>query len=161
MPRSSTLSVAAVALAAVPVIAGCVSNTPAQGSGPITVTSTATECRLSASTASSGTVTFKVTNAGEDATEFYLLAEDGVKVVGEVENIGPGISRDLVVQARPGSYVTACKPGMTGDGIRAPFTVTDSGASIDPSAGTTGEQLEEAEDGYLDDVRDEVADRFG
>ena len=31
------------------------------------------------------------------------------------------------MSAPAGSYLTACKPGMKGDGIRADFTVTDSG----------------------------------
>ncbi|MDN5756908.1 MAG: EfeM/EfeO family lipoprotein, partial [Micrococcaceae bacterium] len=39
------------------------------------------------------------------------------------ENIGPGLSRDLVVVAPEGKYATACKPGMVGDGIRADFAV--------------------------------------
>ena len=45
--------------------------------------------------------------------------------MGEVENIGPGLTRQLIVEVPDGgSYTTACKPGMVGDGIRAPFTVT-------------------------------------
>ena len=60
-------------------------------------------------------------------TEFYLLGEDGLRIVGEVENIGPGLDpRARRQRARPGNYVTACKPGMIGDGIRADFTVTES-----------------------------------
>ncbi|MBN9375072.1 MAG: PbrT family lead (Pb2+) uptake porter, partial [Cellulomonas sp.] len=86
-------------------------------------------CRLSATTAPSGSLTFSVSNAGGDVTEFYLLRADGT-VVGEVEDIGPGLSRDLVVQAGPGSYTAACKPGMTGEGVRQPFTVTDSGTPV-------------------------------
>ena len=35
-------------------------------------------------------------------TEFYLLAEDGLRIVGEVENIGPGLNRALVVAAPAG-----------------------------------------------------------
>ena len=49
-----------------------------------------------------------------------------VTIVGEVENIGPGITRKLVVQAAPGTFEVACKPGMVGDGNRAKFVVTDS-----------------------------------
>ena len=58
-------------------------------------------------------------NTGDEVTEFYLLGADGVRIVGEVENIGPGVTRDLVVQAAPGAYLAACKPGMVGDGIRS------------------------------------------
>ena len=116
--------IALLALVALP-LGACVSNAPASGgAGTIAVDSSATACTLSAAEAPSGTITFQVKNTGDEATEFYLLGEDGVRIVGEVENIGPGLTRDLVVQAQPGSYVTACKPGMTGDGIRAPFRVT-------------------------------------
>jgi len=142
MFRSFTLPVAALALIAVPLVSACVGNTPAADAGTVSVTSTATECRISTATAPSGTVTFKVTNGGNDVTEFYVLGEDGVQVVGEVENIGPGLTRDLVIQARPGAYFTACKPGMTGDGIKAPFTVTDSGASIAVSSAAVDEDDE-------------------
>ena len=96
-------AVAVLALVVVPLAAGCVSNAPAGGgAGTIDVESTATECRLSAGTAHAGTITFQVKNTGDEVTEFYLLGEDGVRVVGEVENIGPGLTRDLVVQAGPG-----------------------------------------------------------
>jgi iron uptake system EfeUOB component EfeO/EfeM len=104
-----------------------------KGNGSISVTSSDKECELSATKAGSGTVTFKVKNTGGKVTEFYLYAEDGKRIVGEVENIGPGLTRDLVVTAAPGEYVTACKPGMEGDGIRGDFTVTDSGKASSAS----------------------------
>ena len=63
-------------------------------------------------------------------TEFYLLGEDGLRIVAEVENIGPNLNRELTVNAPAGSYVTACKPGMKGEGIRADFTVTESDADV-------------------------------
>ena len=82
--------VAALALLAVP-LAGCVSNAPASGgAGTIGVESSATACTLSTTQAPTGTITFRVKNSGDEATEFYLLGEDGVRIVGEVENIGPG-----------------------------------------------------------------------
>lgn len=108
--------------------ASCTSNDAdtAGGNGTtVQVTSTADACTLSTTTAPSGNVVFEVTNDGSEATEFYLYQSDGTAIAGEVENIGPGITRNLVVTVEPGSYVTACKPGMTGDGIRAGFTVTD------------------------------------
>ena len=88
---------------------------------------------MSAATAPSGNLRFSVTNTGSKVNEFYLLAEDGLRIVGEVENIGPGLTRDLVLQAAPGKYFTACKPGMVGDGIRAEFTVSDSGETLAPN----------------------------
>ncbi len=106
------------------------SNEPSSssgGSGNITVESSEDACRLTSDKAPSGNVAFKVKNTGSDVTEFYLYAEDGMRIVGEIENVGPGLSRDLVVRAAPGSYVTSCRPGMSGKGIRSDFTVTDSG----------------------------------
>ena len=75
--------------------------------------------------APAGTLTFDVTNTGSQVTEFYLLGEDGLRIVAEVENVGPNLSRELTVNAPAGTYLTACKPGMDGEGIRADFTVTD------------------------------------
>ena len=51
----------------------------------------------------SGRLVFKVKNTGSKVTEFYLYAEDGLRIVGEVENIGPGLSRALVVNADAGN----------------------------------------------------------
>jgi iron uptake system component EfeO len=103
------------------------------GDGALTVSSTDDACEVSSAEAPSGNLQFSVKNDGSQVTEFYLLAEDGLRIIGEIENIGPGLTRPLVVTAAPGRYVTACKPGMVGDGIRADFTVNDSGADLAPS----------------------------
>jgi iron uptake system component EfeO len=109
-------------------VAGCSENSPdTEGAGTIAVTSSADECIVEPAEAPAGTIVFNVSNTGDQVTEFYLLGEDEETIIGEVENIGPGIDRDLVVDAAAGTYFTACKPGMTGDGIRAEFTVTGSG----------------------------------
>ncbi len=106
---------------------GATTSPGAGGPAKVTVTSTDSDCLVSNGEAPSGNVVFTVTNGGNKVTEFYLLGEDGLRIIGEVENIGPGLTRDLVLRATPGSYFTACKPGMVGDGIRADFKVTDSG----------------------------------
>jgi len=76
---------------------------------------------------------FSVTNQGSKVTEFYVYAA-GDRVMGEVENIGPGISREFRVELPAGTYQTACKPGMSGKGIRGAFTVTGSAASLSDEA---------------------------
>ena len=101
---------------------------------PLTVESTDDACDVSAAEAPSGTLTFDVTNTGSQVTEFYLLGEDGLRIVGEVENIGPSLTASSTVNAPAGNYVTACKPGMKGDGIRADFTVTESDEDAEVSA---------------------------
>ncbi len=153
----------ACAVVTVPLLSACTDNAPtgAAGSGAsadprvLTVQATDTECQLSAATAPSGNLTFSVTNGGSKVTEFYLLAADGLRIVGEIENIGPGISRDLVLRAAAGSYFTACKPGMTGDGIRAPFAIAESGEAEAPS-GNDAELVEAANDGYAAYVKDQT-----
>lgn len=155
----ASLAIAALALTA------CTDNTASTssgggtqagaGQGTLTVTSTDTECQVSASEAPSGTLKFAVTNAGSKVTEFYLLAEDGLRIVAEVENIGPGLSRDLVLKAAPGTYKTACKPGMVGDGIRHDFTVTDSGANLE-AQGADKELVAAANSQYASYVKDQT-----
>ena len=158
-PRPLTATMAAVASAAVLLsLAACVPNNPASESGTnaLTVTSSATDCVVSAAEAPSGSVSFTVSNTTDEVTEFYVLAEDSLRIVGEVENIGPGIERDLVIQARPGTYYTVCKPGMIGDGIgKAEFTVTDSGDEL-AETGDDAEAVALAATNYVAYVKNQV-----
>lgn len=136
-------------------LSGCVLNNPTSGEA-ITVTSSASECTLSSVEAPAGTIQFEVLNTGEETTEFYILANDGMRVVGEVENIGPGLSRNLLIQAPAGTYYTVCKPGGTGAGIgNAAFTVTESGAQIALSADTQA-LVDTAAANYASYVRNEI-----
>jgi iron uptake system component EfeO len=58
-----------------------------------------------------GPVTFKVSNAGSaKVTEFELLNEQGI-IVGEKENVVPGIDGSFSLSIRPGSYVLSCPNG--------------------------------------------------
>lgn len=79
---------------------------------------------MSAAEAPSGTIVFTVSSTGDQVMEFYLHGEDGLRIVGEVENIGPGLSRDLVVQAKPGLIDVSVG--------NASFAVTDSDSSVAP-----------------------------
>ena len=152
------LPLLAAALAVVPALSACTQNTSSETASEddrtITVSSTDDACELSSTEAPSGKLTFDVTNDGSKVTEFYLYTENAERVLGEVENIGPGLTRQLVVSAPAGSYLTACKPGMKGDGIRADFTVTDSGAKVTASADEQ-EMVEHAEEEYGEFVQEE------
>ena len=139
-------------------LAGCTENVSSAGSGDertIAVESSADACDLSAEEAPAGKLTFTVKNTGSDVTEFYLLAEDGLRIVGEVENIGPGLTRDLTLVAPEGSYVTACKPGMVGEGIRGDFTATESDEEVDVSA-ADAELVDQALANYAAYVEDQT-----
>lgn len=101
--------------------------------GPIAVNATDTACEVAETDVSAGTVNFKVTNSGAKVTEFYVYAA-GDRVMGEVENIAPGLSRELHVELPAGTYETACKPGMSGKGIRGVFKVSGSAAALTDDA---------------------------
>jgi iron uptake system component EfeO len=137
--RSAAVVSAAGAITAAVTLAGCTSTAPQSAApgepGPITVKAADTACDVSANTAPAGKINFSINNSGTKTTEFYLYGT-GDRIMGEVENIGPGLTRQLIVEVPDGgTYTTACKPGMVGDGIRAPFTVTGSAArSVDENA---------------------------
>ncbi|MGW0194635.1 iron uptake system protein EfeO [Nonomuraea sp. NPDC003201] len=124
------LSFGALALAT---LAACGSGntpgaSPASGSAPakpgkITVAASDTECKVGASEVAAGTTTFTITNGGTKVTEFYVFAP-GDRVMAEVENIVPGLTRELIAELPAGAYETACKPGIVGKGIRNAFKVT-------------------------------------
>ncbi len=109
-------------------LSACAEDTPSGSSDKnIDVEATDSACEVSATKLDAGPLTFKVTNEGSKVTEFYVYAE-GDRIMGEVENIGPGLSRNLVVDLPKGTYEGACKPGMAGDGIRQTLTVTGEAA---------------------------------
>lgn len=135
-------------------LVGCVAKTDATASGTLTVDASDAACSVSSSSASSGTLAFDVTNSGTQVSEFYLLADDGLRIVGEVENIAPGASRTLTVVAQPGDYFTLCKPGMVGEGVgRASFRV--SGDTV-AATGDDAEQKQQAVTLYAAFVKDQV-----
>jgi iron uptake system component EfeO len=161
------LGAGAIALLA---LTGCVPNASsadkASGNSAATgiaVASSSTACAVSNSTAPSGTVVFTVKNNTDQVTEFYLLAEDGLRIVGEVENVTPGVPRKLTVRLQPGKYFTVCKPGMVGEGVgRASFTVTAGASSKDGGkkvelTGTKSQLTAAAAKNYVAYVKDQVS----
>ncbi len=156
--KTGTAALAAI-LAGV-TMAGCTAkeskpaDTSAAKPAEVTVDATDTDCKLSATEAGTGPTTFVITNNGTKVTEFYVYGEGG-RVLGEVENVSPGLQRRLVVQlGEPGTYQTACKPGMVGDGIRADFTVKGAAVKTDDS----GKFKQAAEDykRYVEGQTDEL-----
>jgi iron uptake system component EfeO len=115
---------------------------PAAAGGPVTVKASDAACEVARNTLDAGTAVFTITNSGNKVTEFYVYAA-GDRVMGEVENIAPGLSRELHVELPAGTYETACKPGMIGKGIRAALTVSGSSAPLTDDAA-----LQDATDNY-------------
>ncbi|WP_402841440.1 iron uptake system protein EfeO [Microbacterium sp. GXS0129] len=152
-PRAlaATAGIALSALA----LTGCVAKADTAASGSLSVTADDSSCAVSADSAVSGTVTFAVENSSSQVNEFYLLASDGLRIVGEVENIAPGASRTLTVVAQPGDYFTVCKPGMIGDGVgKTAFTVTGDAVA---ATGDDAEQMTQAVDLYAAFVKEQVS----
>lgn len=145
MSRPST--VFALALAGVTLFgtAGCGSSDDGadeKAGGPVTVAANDTSCKLGKTALDAGTSTFEIKNTGSKVTEFYVYAE-GDRIMGEVENIGPGLTRKLIVELPAGAYQGACKPGMKGTGLRTALKVTGASESLGTDA-----QLAEATASY-------------
>ena len=148
MNRTVSVLVAGLALGS---LTACADKVDESQSTNFTVAATDDACTVSGAEATTGTSTFEVTNNGEKTTEFYVYTSGG-RVVGEVENIGPGATRKLVVQITdPGDYTLTCKPGMVGDGF--PQTLKVTGEAVEAS---TDEVLTQAVDGYISYVRSQT-----
>jgi iron uptake system component EfeO len=136
LPLLSTIVIASA------VLTGCGGSSAGGGSDSagqaIAVTATDVDCTLDVSTVASGPTTFNVSNTGSEVTEVYVYAKSDEgqfsTIVAEVENIGPGTSRDMSADLGGGTYEVACKPGQTGDGIRTTLTVEGEATAGSPSA---------------------------
>ncbi|MFJ5259361.1 iron uptake system protein EfeO [Streptomyces sp. NPDC088387] len=93
------------------------------GDNVITVTATDDKCEISKVEVAAGHVELAVENNGSKVNEVYILFPDD-RVVTERENIGPGTKQRVTAEVKAGDYQIACKPGMTGDGIRQDLKVT-------------------------------------
>ncbi|MFU8870517.1 iron uptake system protein EfeO [Micromonospora sp. SL4-19] len=134
-------------------LAGCSGDDKkdAKAGGSIVVKATDTACEVGTTEVEAGQVTFAVTNSGSKVNEFYVYAA-GDRVMGEVENIAPGLRRELRVELSAGTYETACKPGMSGRGIRGALKVSGTAATVAPDAA-----LSQATESYQRYVRSQTA----
>lgn len=124
--RNTRIAAALVSGMMLPTLVGCTHDTRDGDGRTISVTSTDDSCDLSADTAPAGRLVYKVTNAGSTVTAFYVYDPERLRIVGQVENLGPGLSRDLVMNLPPGSYVRTCETGGVTEGSSGKFTVTES-----------------------------------
>jgi iron uptake system component EfeO len=149
--RISRISLAVPAILAIPLATVACADKDDDAT-TYTVTATDDSCEVSSYEGTTGNNSFEVTNNGKKITEFYVYT-DGGRVVGEVENIGPGASRKLLVEIpKAGDYKVTCKPGMVGEGISHDFTVTGDEVSLAEG----DDKLAAAVDGYLRYVRSQT-----
>ena len=151
MSKYSSVRALAPAVALSLVLVGCADKAE-EGASSIDVKANDTACEVGSSETGTGSTTFKVVNNGTKTNEFYVMTSGG-RVLGEVENIGPGASRTLVVEFQDaGDYTTLCKPGMVGEGISGTIKVT--GESVNSAEGDAA--LTEAVENYTSYVRSQT-----
>ena len=150
-PRAAGLAAitAGLALAA----AGCGSSSgsagaakPAADSGPATTVSislTPQGCAPKPAKVAAGEVDFNVANKDADAvSEAELRTSDLAKILGEQENLTPGLSGGFALTLQPGTYQISC-PGAA----RQHWTLTVTGQASGP-AWQSNPQLAAAVSGY-------------
>jgi iron uptake system component EfeO len=138
---SSRLRLAALpaaALVAAATLSACGGSSAEGGStssakNTVNIDATDTKCKLDKTAFAAGTVHLAIKNNGNKVTEVYIY--QGKRIITEKENIGPGTSYKLTSSLKAGDYQVACKPGMTGDGIRTSIKVSGAGgSSVNPEA---------------------------
>lgn len=134
LPRRPAARGATILLTSLLALAGCGGGSSDSDAKASTVEVKAGDksCEVATASLPAGTHRFAVTNTGSQITEVYVYGE-GDRIVGEVEDVGPGTSRDLTVELAAGNYQVACKPGMQGTGIRSALTVS-AGAASSPTS---------------------------
>jgi iron uptake system component EfeO len=136
----------AVAALAVPALlaAGCGSGSGSSATSTSSEASPAAHNSLSVSitdagcdpsklTVAAGPTTFEVENKGATkVTEYEVL--DGTRILGEAENLAPGLSGTFSLTLKPGTYELYCPGGTSSD--RGTLEVTGSGAAAASSLST-------------------------
>ena len=132
--RAATLTSAALLLGVAAALAGCSSGagattvppggaSPATGSAAsgqpstptvrqVNVTISDAGCDPQTLSIPAGPTTFSVTNTGSSSVLEYEIEQNG-RIIGEVENVIPGIDRTFTLNLKPGAYILNCPGGTT------------------------------------------------
>jgi iron uptake system component EfeO len=138
-PRAAVVVALASVLTVTVAACGSSDDAPA-GTKKVAVKLTDAGCEPAAMTLDAGATSFEVTNAGTArVTEFEVL--DGSRIIGEKENLSPGLSGSFVITLQPGSYTLACPGGKSAASGR----LTVGGSAVAP---TSDKQLQAAVTGY-------------
>ena len=160
--RGAVIATAAAALALV--ASGCSSSSSASGGAAGTTDSpgqtstvkvdlTSRGCEPKPATVPAGPVAFEVTNSGAGSvSEAELRTSDLAHILGEQENLTPGLSGGFSLTIQPGTYKISC-PGAS----RQDWTFTVTGKAAGPSW-QGNPQLMTAVRGYTGYVKQNTAD---
>jgi iron uptake system component EfeO len=122
-------------------------------SSAVTIDLTPQGCQPKPAKITAGEVDFTVTNKDADAvSEAELRTNDLSKILGEQENLTPGLSGSFSLNIQPGSYKINC-PGAS----QQHWTLTVTGKANGP-AWQSNTQLASAVNGYTTYVNSQVAD---
>lgn len=131
-PRAVISTTAALAASGL-LVAGCGGSGSADPSGgggtTVKVTLTSDGCAPKPAKIGAGPVTFQVTNSGAAAVTEAELLRDGV-IMGEKENLTPGLSGTFSLNLKAGKYQVYCPNAKT---PRTAFTVTGAAAASSQS----------------------------
>ncbi|NIZ91026.1 EfeM/EfeO family lipoprotein [Kineosporiaceae bacterium B12] len=108
-------------------------------------------CTAEPNTVAAGSATFMVTNDGASAVTEAELVNAGGRILGERENLTPGLEADFSLDVQPGTYSIQCPNAAT---ELTPFTVTGATAS---AAGTADPLFTAATTGYQAYVQEQIA----
>ncbi len=138
MRRTTMLTVAAVVLS----LAGCGSSakTGAGDGENVQVKLTDAGCDPAKLTLPAGPTTFEVTNDGADAVSEYEIL-DGGRVLGEVENLTPGLSGTFSLTLREGTFELACPGGDRAAEGQLIVTGSDAAATTTPEQNAAAQQV--------------------
>ena len=101
------------------------------GATPVTITLTNDGCQPSPATVAAGPVTFTVNNAtGDKVSEAELLR--GETIIGEKENLTPGLSGTFSLKIGAGDYTISC-PDATTDSFPLKVTGAATTTALDPA----------------------------
>ncbi|NAZ76732.1 hypothetical protein GTQ99_15070 [Kineococcus sp. T13] len=120
--------------------------------GTVHVSITDDGCTAEPTSVPAGAATFEVVNDGATAVTEAELVNAGGRIVGERENLTPGLSASFSLQLEAGEYTLQC-PNAASE--TSPFTVTGAAAA---TAGTEDPLFAAATQGYQDYVKAQVAD---
>jgi iron uptake system component EfeO len=157
--HARTPAVVTVVLTAGLLVTACSSSGAGAGAGStaaartVEITLTADGCPLPSAALPAGPTTFHVSNSGADAVSEFEVKQ-GDRILGEKENIAPGLDGSFSLSLEPGDYTAYC-PGAGTESTS--FTVTAGGGASATSSSQVTDQLAAATKGYADYVKDQSA----
>jgi iron uptake system component EfeO len=167
MPRrpdaraTGRIATAGSVLGVAALVAGCGdgSSSPAGGASQgavkvIEVKLTNDGCALPTPKLIAGAMTFKVTNDGATAVSEFEIKQ-GDKILGEKENLVPGLSGEFSLELEAGEYSAYCPGAAT---PTSPFTVVAASAAAASATSVTSAELAAATSGYATYVKDQAAE---